>query len=50
MGVGSVFLLGGILDIYVEFEEKIVKFKGCESVIIYILGFGSNSSILFLFF
>jgi glycine C-acetyltransferase len=39
-------LLGGTLDIHVELEEKIAKFKGCESAIIYTSGFGSNSSTL----
>lgn len=46
-GAGSVPLLGGTLDIHVELEEKIAKFKGCESAIIYTSGFGSNSSTLF---
>ena len=45
-GSGSVPLLGGTLDIHVELEEKIAKFKGCESAIIYTSGFGSNSSTL----
>jgi glycine C-acetyltransferase len=45
-GAGSVPLLGGSLDIHIELENKIAKFKGCESAIIYTSGFGSNSSTL----
>lgn len=45
-GAGSVPLLGGSLDIHIELENKIAKFKGCESAIIYTSGFGSNCSTL----
>lgn len=42
-GAGSVPLLGGTLDLHIELEKKIAKFKGCESAIIFTNGFGSNS-------
>ncbi|MGF1758700.1 aminotransferase class I/II-fold pyridoxal phosphate-dependent enzyme [Photobacterium sagamiensis] len=45
-GAGSVPLLGGTLDIHLELEKKIAKFKGCEDAIIYTSGFGSNCSTL----
>ncbi len=45
-GAGSVPLLGGTLDIHIELENKISKFKGCESAIIYTSGFGSNCGTL----
>lgn len=45
-GAGSVPLLGGTLDIHVELEKKIAKFKGCEDAIIYTSGFGSNCGTL----
>lgn len=45
-GAGSVPLLGGTLDLHIELEEKIAKFKGCESAIIYTSGFGSNCGTL----
>lgn len=41
-GAGSVPLLGGTLDIHVELEKKIAKFKGCEDALIYTSGYGSN--------
>ncbi|MEA4847104.1 MAG: aminotransferase class I/II-fold pyridoxal phosphate-dependent enzyme, partial [Clostridiaceae bacterium] len=34
-GAGSVPLLGGTLDIHMELEKKIAKFKSCEDSIIY---------------
>lgn len=46
-GAGSAPLLGGTLDIHIELEEKIAKFKGCESSIIYTSGFGANAGTLF---
>lgn len=45
-GAGSVPLLGGTLDIHVELEKKIAKFKGCEAAMLYTSGFGSNSGTL----
>ncbi|MFZ5989155.1 MAG: aminotransferase class I/II-fold pyridoxal phosphate-dependent enzyme [Bacillota bacterium] len=45
-GAGSVPLLGGTLDIHIELEEKIARFKGCEAAIIYTSGFGSNAGTL----
>lgn len=45
-GAGSVPLLGGTLDIHIELEEKLAKFKGCEEAIIYTSGFGSNCGTL----
>lgn len=45
-GAGSVPLLGGTLDIHVELEEKIARFKGCEDAILYTSGFGSNCGTL----
>ncbi len=41
-GAGSVPLLGGTLDIHIELEEKVARFKGCEASILYSNGFGSN--------
>jgi len=45
-GAGSVPLLGGTLDIHIELEKKIAKFKGCEDAILYTSGFGSNCGTL----
>ncbi len=45
-GAGSVPLLGGTLDLHIELENKIAKFKGCENAIIYSSGYGSNCSSL----
>lgn len=45
-GAGSVPLLGGTLDIHIELEEKIAKFKGCESAVLYTSGFGANCGTL----
>lgn len=45
-GAGSVPLLGGTLDIHIELEKKIARFKGCEDSIIYTSGFGSNCGTL----
>lgn len=41
-GAGSVPLLGGTLDIHVDLENDLARFKGCESALIYTSGFGSN--------
>ncbi len=45
-GAGSVPLLGGTLDIHIDLEKRIAKFKGCEDSIIYTSGFGSNCGTL----
>ncbi|HHV95954.1 MAG TPA: aminotransferase class I/II-fold pyridoxal phosphate-dependent enzyme [Clostridiaceae bacterium] len=45
-GAGSVPLLGGTIDLHIELEKKIAKFKGCEAAIIYTSGFGSNAGTL----
>ena len=45
-GAGSVPLLGGTLDLQIEVEEKIAKFKGCEDALIFTSGFGSNSGAI----
>lgn len=45
-GAGSVPLLGGTLDLHVELEKRVARFKGCESAIIYTSGFGSNCGTL----
>lgn len=45
-GAGSVPLLGGTLDIHVELERKIAKFKSCEDSIIFTSGYGSNTGVL----
>ncbi|HWI61760.1 MAG TPA: aminotransferase class I/II-fold pyridoxal phosphate-dependent enzyme [Symbiobacteriaceae bacterium] len=45
-GAGSVPLLGGTLDLHIELEQAVAKFKGCESAIIFTSGFGSNSGAL----
>lgn len=42
-GAGSVPLLGGTLDIHMQLEQKIARFKCCESAIIFSNGYGSNS-------
>lgn len=41
-GAGSVPLLGGTLDIHVELEKKIAKFKGCDDAILYTSGYATN--------
>lgn len=45
-GAGSVPLLGGTMDIHVELEQKVARFKGCEDAILYTSGFGSNCGTL----
>lgn len=45
-GAGSVPLLGGTLDLHIELEQRVAKFKGCEAAIIYTSGFGSNCGTL----
>jgi glycine C-acetyltransferase len=45
-GAGSVPLLGGTIDLHIELENKIAKFKSCEAAIIYTSGFGSNAGTL----
>ncbi len=45
-GAGSVPLLGGTLDLHIELEKRVARFKGCESAIIYTSGFGSNCGTL----
>lgn len=45
-GAGSVPLLGGTLDLHVALEERVARFKGCESAILYTSGFGSNCGTL----
>ncbi|MBS4031594.1 MAG: aminotransferase class I/II-fold pyridoxal phosphate-dependent enzyme [Clostridiales bacterium] len=45
-GAGSVPLLGGTIDLHIELEKKIARFKGCESALIYTSGFGSNAGTL----
>ncbi len=45
-GAGSVPMLGGTLDITLELEQKVARFKGTESAIIYTSGFGSNTGTL----
>ncbi|SHH30362.1 2-amino-3-ketobutyrate coenzyme A ligase [Caloranaerobacter azorensis DSM 13643] len=45
-GAGSVPLLGGTLDLHIELEKKVAKFKGCEAAILYTSGFGSNAGTL----
>jgi len=45
-GAGSVPLLGGTLDLHIELEKAVAKFKGCESAILYSSGFGSNCGTL----
>ncbi len=46
IGAGSVPLLGGTFDIHVALEERVARFKGCQSAIIYTSGFGSNCGTL----
>ncbi|MDP4177909.1 MAG: aminotransferase class I/II-fold pyridoxal phosphate-dependent enzyme [Bacillota bacterium] len=45
-GAGSAPLLGGTFDLHIELEQKVAKFKACESAIIYTSGFGSNCGTL----
>ncbi len=45
-GAGSVPLLGGTLDIHIELEQKVAKFKGCEAALIFSSGFGSNAGAI----
>lgn len=45
-GSGSVPLLGGTLDIHIELEKRVSRFKSCEDAIIYSNGFGSNAGTL----
>lgn len=45
-GAGSVPLLGGTLEVHIELEKKIAKFKGCEDSITYTSGFGCNCGTL----
>jgi|TARA_R110000737_G_scaffold109050_1_gene141938 glycine C-acetyltransferase len=45
-GSGSAPLIGGTTNSHVELEQKIAKFKGCESAMVYSSGYGSNISTL----
>lgn len=45
-GAGGVPLLGGTLDLHIELENKVAKFKSCEKAILYSSGFGSNCGAL----
>ena len=45
-GAGSVPILAGTLDLHVELEKKLARFKHCEDSIIYTSGFGSNMGTL----
>lgn len=45
-GAGSVPLLGGTLDVHIELEKALARFKGTESAVIYTSGFGSNCGTL----
>jgi glycine C-acetyltransferase len=45
-GAGSVPLLGGTLDLHIELEQAVARFKACESAILFTSGFGSNSGAL----
>lgn len=45
-GAGSVPLLGGTLDIHIELERRIARFKCCDDAIIYSNGFGSNAGTI----
>ena len=45
-GAGSVPLLGGTLDLHIEVEKKLAKFKGCENALLFSSGFGSNSGAI----
>jgi glycine C-acetyltransferase len=45
-GAGSVPLLGGTLDVHIELEQRIARFKGCQDAIIYSNGFGSNAGTI----
>lgn len=45
-GAGSAPLIGGTTYCHVELEQKIAKFKGCESALVYSSGYGSNISTL----
>ncbi|MFN8438632.1 MAG: aminotransferase class I/II-fold pyridoxal phosphate-dependent enzyme [Cytophagales bacterium] len=42
VGASSAPLLGGTTELHVELEEKIAKFKYCESAMLFSSGFGTN--------
>lgn len=50
-GVGSCGFRGfyGIMDVYLEFEDKIVKFMNCEEVILYVFGFAIIASVILVY-
>jgi len=45
-GSGSVRAIAGTLDIHMEVEKKLAKFKGTESSLIYQTGFAANSGLI----
>lgn len=50
-GVGLCGFRGfyGIMDVYLEFEDKIVKFMNCEEVILYVFGFAIIASVILVY-
>ncbi len=45
-GSGSVRAIAGTMEIHVEVEKKLAKFKGTESSLIYQTGFAANSGLI----
>lgn len=50
VGVGVVRIIVGIMEFYVEFEEKLVKFKKREVVIFFQSGYNVNFGVISVFF
>jgi glycine C-acetyltransferase len=42
VGAGAVRTIAGTMDLHEEFEERIAKFKGCSSAILFQSGFNAN--------
>jgi len=45
-GSGSVRAIAGTMDIHMELEEKIAKFKGTEASLVYQTGFAANAGLV----
>jgi glycine C-acetyltransferase len=46
VGSGSVRPIAGNLDLHIELENKVAKFKGVESALVYMSGFATNQGLL----
>ncbi|RLG70549.1 MAG: 8-amino-7-oxononanoate synthase, partial [Methanobacteriota archaeon] len=45
-GSGSVRPIAGTMDIHLELEKKLAKFKGTEDALVYQTGFAANAGLI----